>query len=418
MEEIKRDIYLQRLIDSEQNQLVKIITGIRRCGKSYLLFHIFYNYLKNKGIDDAHIIGISLDDVANEELLNPKELNRYIRSLIKDQSLYYILLDEIQLVSNFEAVLNGLMKLDNVDIYVTGSNSKFLSSDIATEFRGRGDEIRIYPLSFSEFMSYYKGSVQEGWKEYYTYGGLPLVLLQKKEEAKMNYLKGQLQNVYLNDIMNRYNLRNDSKIGSILEVLASGIGSYTNPLKLLNTFKSTLNLSLSYQTIDDYLKDLKDSFLISKITRYDIKKKKEISTPSKYYFMDLGIRNATLGFRQQEENHIMENIIYLELLKRGYEVHVGVVEVMKRDENNKQFRTYYEVDFVASKGNNKLYIQSALMMDNKEKQEQETKSLMNIRDFFKKIIIVKDDIKRKRDENGIITMSLFDFLLDEYSLDY
>ncbi len=321
-------------------------------------------------------------------------------------------------MSNFEAVLNGLMKLDNVDIYVTGSNSKFLSSDIATEFRGRGDEIRIYPLSFSEFMSYYKGSVQEGWKEYYTYGGLPLVLLQKKEEAKMNYLKEQLQNVYLNDIMNRYNLRNDSKIGSILEVLASGIGSYTNPLKLLNTFKSTLNLSLSYQTIDDYLKDLKDSFLISKITRYDIKKKKEISTPSKYYFMDLGIRNATLGFRQQEENHIMENIIYLELLKRGYEVHVGVVEVMKRDENNKQFRTYYEVDFVASKGNNKLYIQSALLMDNKEKQEQETKSLMNIRDFFKKIIIVKDDIKRKRDENGIITMSLFDFLLDEYSLDY
>lgn len=418
MESIKRNIYLKKLIDREQNGLVKIVTGIRRCGKSYLLNNLFCNYLKEKGVDDSHIIKISLDDDENEDLLLPKALSRHIKSLIVDNDLYYILLDEIQLADNFVGILNGLLKLPNVDIYVTGSNSKFLSTDIVTEFRGRGDEVRILPLSFSEFMSVYDGTVANGWKDYYTYGGLPIVLSQKSEEAKMNYLKGQLKNVYLNDIIDRNRIQNEEQINAVVEILASSIGSLTNPLKLSNTFRSVANLPIADKTVSNFLSYLEDAFLVDKAKRYDVKGKKYLSTPSKYYFTDLGLRNAALGFRQQEENHIMENIIYLELLKRGFSVDVGIVEVAKRNEEGKIVRNYYEVDFIANRGNNKYYIQSAFAMDTEEKQEQEKKSLMNIKDFFKKIIVVKDDIKRKRDENGIVTMSIYDFLLDEESMDY
>ena len=418
MESIQRDIYLKRLIDREQNGLVKIITGIRRCGKSYLLNNLFYAYLKNKCVDDSHIIKISLDDDENADLLLPKALSRHIKSLIVDQKVYYILLDEIQLADNFVGVLNGLLKLPNVDIYVTGSNSKFLSTDIVTEFRGRGDEVRILPLSFAEFMSVYKGSISDGWKDYYTYGGLPLVLAQQSEEAKMNYLKGQLKNVYLNDIIDRNRIQNEEQINAVVEILASSIGSLTNPLKLSNTFRSVANLPIADKTVSNYLSYLEDAFLVDKSKRYDVKGKKYLSTPSKYYFTDLGLRNASLGFRQQEENHIMENIIYLELLKRGFSVDVGIVEAAKRNDDGKVVRNYYEVDFIANRGNNKFYIQSAFAMDTEEKQEQEKKSLTNIKDFFKKIIVVKDDIKRKRDENGIVTMSIYDFLLDENSIEY
>ena len=418
MESIKRDVYLQRLKDREQNGLVKIITGIRRCGKSYLLNTLFYGYLKDKGIQEDHIIKISLDDDENSDLLLPKALSRHIKSLITDSNLYYILLDEIQLADNFVGVLNGLLKLPNVDIYVTGSNSKFLSTDIVTEFRGRGDEVRILPLSFSEFMSVYKGAVPDGWKEYYTYGGLPLVLSQKSEEAKMNYLKGQLKNVYLNDIIDRNRIQNEEQINAIVEILASSIGSLTNPLKLSNTFRSVANLPIADKTVSNYLSYLEDAFLVDKSKRYDVKGKKYLSTPSKYYFTDLGLRNAALGFRQQEENHIMENIIYLELIKRGFSVDVGIVETSKRNAEGKIVRNYAEVDFIANRGNNKSYIQSAFAVDSEEKQAQEKNSLLNIKDFFKKIIVVKDDIKRKRDEKGIVTISIFDFILDEDSIEY
>ena len=418
MQSIRRDIYLQRLKDREQNGLVKIVTGIRRCGKSYLLNTLFYEYLKEKGVKDNHIIKISLDDDENSDLLLPKALSRHIKNLIVDDELYYVLLDEIQLADNFVGVLNGLLKLPNVDIYVTGSNSKFLSTDIVTEFRGRGDEVRILPLSFSEFMSVYNGSSIQGWKEYYTYGGLPLVLAQKSEEAKMNYLKGQLKNVYLNDIIDRNRIQNEEQINAVLEILASSIGSLTNPLKLSNTFRSVANLPIADKTVSNYLACLEDAFLVDKAKRYDVKGKKYLSTPSKYYFTDLGLRNATLNFRQQEENHIMENVIYLELLKRGFSVDVGIVETSKRNAEGKIVRTYAEVDFIANRGNNKFYIQSAFAMDTEEKQAQEKNSLLNIKDFFKKIIVVKDDIKRKRDENGIVTMSIYDFLLDETSIEY
>lgn len=418
MQTINRDIYLQRLKDREQNGLVKIVTGIRRCGKSYLLNTLFYNYLKQKGVKDDHIIKISLDDDENRDLLLPQALSRYIKKLIVDDDLYYILLDEIQLADNFVGVLNGLLKLPNTDIYVTGSNSKFLSTDIVTEFRGRGDEVRILPLSFSEFMSVYSGSPMQGWKEYYTYGGLPLVLAQKSEESKMNYLKGQLKNVYLNDIIDRNRIQNEEQINAVLEILASSIGSLTNPLKLSNTFKSVANLPIADKTVSNYLSYLEDAFLVDKAKRYDVKGKKYLSSPSKFYFTDLGLRNAALNFRQQEENHIMENVIYLELVKRGFAVDVGIVETTVRSADGKTARNYAEVDFIANRGNNKFYIQSAFAMESEEKQAQEKKSLLNIKDFFKKIIVVKDDIKRKRDENGIVTMSIYDFLLDEKSLEY
>ena len=412
--EIKRDYYLQKLIDRKNNNLIKVITGIRRCGKSYLLNHLFRNYLLASGVSENHIISIALDDDDNSDLLDPKKLRQYINEKISDNDLYYILLDEIQLVSNFEGLLNGLLRKENLDIYVTGSNSRFLSSDIITEFRGRGDEIRVYPLSFKEFYSNYDGSKEDAWVEYYTYGGLPLVMNYKKEEDKMQYLDSQKQNVYLNDVIERNHIQNKEDLEKLIEIISSSIGSLTNPLKLSKTFRSyDKNTLLTDKTIYNYLSYFEDAFIIEKALRYDIKGKKYIDTPYKYYFTDIGIRNAFLNFRQQEENHIMENIIYIELRRRGFKVDVGVVEV-----RNKEGRKQYEIDFIANKGNNKYYIQSALNIDTKEKREQEEKSFMNVNDFFKKVIIVKDNIKRWRDDKGIVIMGITDFLLDEDSLNY
>ena len=412
--EIKRDYYLQKLIDRKNNNLIKVITGIRRCGKSYLLNHLFRNYLLDSGVSENHIISIALDDDDNSDLLDPKKLRQYINKKISDNDLYYILLDEIQLVSNFEGLLNGLLRKENLDIYVTGSNSRFLSSDIITEFRGRGDEIRVYPLSFKEFYSNYDGSKEDAWVEYYTYGGLPLVMNYKKEEDKMKYLDSQKQNVYLNDVIERNHIQNKEDLEKLIEIISSSIGSLTNPLKLSKTFRSyDKNTLLTDKTIYNYLSYFEDAFIIEKALRYDIKGKKYIDTPYKYYFTDIGIRNAFLNFRQQEENHIMENIIYIELRRRGFKVDVGVVEV-----RNKEGRKQYEIDFIANKGNNKYYIQSALNIDTKEKREQEEKAFMNVNDFFKKVIIVKDNIKRWRDDKGIVIMGITDFLLDEDSLNY
>ncbi len=412
--EIKRDYYLQKLIDRKENHLIKIITGIRRCGKSYLLNHIFKNYLLETGVNADHIIMVSLDDDDSESLLDVHNLNTYIKSQIKDDDLHYVLLDEIQLVEGFESLLNGLLRKENLDVYVTGSNSKFLSSDIITEFRGRGDEIRVYPLSFTEFYSAYEGSKEDAWQEYYTYGGLPLVLSYKNEIDKMAYLENQRKNVYLNDVIERNNIQNEQDLYTIVEILSSSVGSLTNPLKLANTFKSNnKNTSITDKTIYNYLNYLEDAFLIESTKRYDVKGKKYIETPKKYYFTDIGIRNSFLNFRQQEENHLMENIIYIELKRRGFSVDVGVVEVRDKSGQKK-----LEIDFVANRGNNRYYIQSALTIDSKEKREQEERSLINTNDFFRKIIIVKDNIKRWRDEKGIVIMGIVDFLLDFDSLDY
>ncbi len=413
--EIKRDYYLKELINRLDNGLIKIITGIRRCGKSYLLNTIFKNYLLEEGTDEKHIIQLSLDERTNFKYLDPDELDQYIRSLITDEKKYYILLDEIQEVKEFESVLIGFMHINNVEIYVTGSNSKFLSSDIITEFRGRGDEIRVYPLSFAEFYSVYEGSEEKALSEYYTYGGLPLTIMAKTDNAKINYLKTQKDNVYINDIIDRNNVQNKEELEMLVQIVASDIGSLTNPLKLSNNFKERDRMStMTDKTIYNYLGYLQDAFIIEKARRFDVRGKRFIETPQKYYFTDIGIRNSFLDFRQSEEiSHTMENVIYIELKKRGYNVDVGSVEI--REGNTKK---QLEIDFVANKGNNKIYIQSALEMKTKEKVEQEQKSLINVNDFFKKIIIVGDNIKRSRYENGIIIMSIYDFLLDEDSLNY
>ena len=413
--EIKRDFYLNELIDRMDNGLIKIITGIRRCGKSYLLDPIFKNYLLKQGVDKEHIIKLSLDERANSKFLNPDVLDQYIRSLIVDDKKYYIILDEIQEVKEFESVLIGFMHISNVEIYVTGSNSKFLSSDIVTEFRGRGDEIRIYPLSFNEFFSVFEGSEEKALSEYYTYGGLPLTILAKTDNAKTNYLRTQKENVYINDIVDRNNIKNKEELEILTQIIASDIGSLTNPLKLSNVFKERDKTStMTDKTIYNYLEYLQNAFMIEKARRFDVRGKKFIETPQKYYFTDMGIRNSFLDFRQSEEiSHAMENVIYLELRKRGYNVDVGSVEV--REGNSKK---QLEIDFIANKGNNKIYIQSALEMKTKEKVEQEQKSLLNVNDFFKKIIIVGDNIKKSRYENGIIIMGIYDFLLDPNSLDY
>lgn len=413
--EIKRDYYLKELIDRLDNGLIKIITGIRRCGKSYLLNTIFKNYLLEQGTDKEHIIQLSLDERTNFKYLDPDELDEYIRSLIMDEKKYYILLDEIQEVKEFESVLIGFMHINNVEIYVTGSNSKFLSSDIVTEFRGRGDEIRVYPLSFAEFYSVYEGSEEKALSEYYTYGGLPLAIMAKTDNAKINYLKTQKDNVYINDIVDRNNVQNQEELEMLVQIVASDIGSLTNPLKLSNNFKKRDRMStMTDKTIYNYLGYLQDAFIIEKARRFDVRGKRFIETPQKYYFTDMGIRNSFLDFRQSEEiSHSMENVIYIELKKRGYNVDVGSVEI--REGNTKK---QLEIDFVANKGNNKIYIQSALEMKTREKVEQEQKSLVNVNDFFKKIIIVGDNIKRSRYENGIIIMSIYDFLLDPESLSY
>lgn len=413
--EIKRDYYLKELVDRLDNGLIKIITGIRRCGKSYLLNTIFKNYLLEQGTDKEHIIQLSLDERTNFKYLDPDELDEYIRSLIMDEKKYYILLDEIQEVKEFESVLIGFMHINNVEIYVTVSNSKFLSSDIVTEFRGRGDEIRVYPLSFAEFYSVYEGSEEKALSEYYTYGGLPLAIMAKTDNAKINYLKTQKDNVYINDIVDRNNVQNQEELEMLVQIVASDIGSLTNPLKLSNNFKERDRMStMTDKTIYNYLGYLQDAFIIEKARRFDVRGKRFIETPQKYYFTDMGIRNSFLDFRQSEEiSHLMENVIYIELKKRGYNVDVGSVEI--REGNTKK---QLEIDFVANKGNNKIYIQSALEMKTREKVEQEQKSLVNVNDFFKKIIIVGDNIKRSRYENGIIIMSIYDFLLDPESLSY
>lgn len=417
--EIKRDYYLNKLIDTKNDGLIKIITGIRRCGKSYLLNKLFYEYLIENNVDESHIVKIALDNDENEKLLNNKELGNYIRNKIKDNKLYYILLDEIQLVENFESVLNGLLRIENIDIYVTGSNSKFLSTDIVTEFRGRGEEIRIYPLSFSEFMSAYNGSIQDGWIEYATYGGLPIIATKmNSDERKMRYLEEQNQNVYINDVLERNRIDNNREIINILlKIISSSIGALTNPKKISSTFKSEMNIDIAPATISNYLQYLEEAFIIEKSTRFDVKGRKYISTPSKYYFSDIGIRNSLINFRQQEETHIMENIIYLELKKRGFNVDVGLIEY-KGKENGKDFYKQLEVDFIANKGNNKFYIQSAYSMPDSEKREQEERPLLKINDSFKKFIITRDYIKTWRDDNGIITMSLFEFLNNINSLEY
>lgn len=415
--EIKRDYYLKKLIEAKNDGLIKILIGVHQCGKSYLLNTIFYNYLIENGVKEDHIIKVALDDTDNEELLNPKNLSKYVKEKIVDKDIYYVILDEIQLVENFEGVLNGLLRINNIDIYVTGSNSKFLSSDIITEFRGRGEDIKIYPLSYYEFMSVYEGDKFDGWIEYITYGGLPLVVSMNTDERKAAYLKAQQKNVYINDVIERNDIKNDAELVSLVEIISSSIGSLSNPKKLSDTFKSTAGLNIDPKTISLYLKYLEEAFLIEKTERYDVKGKKYMSTPYKFYFSDLGIRNSFINFRQPEETHIMENIIYLELKRRGYNVDVGVIELKERTEKEYTYKQL-EVDFIANKGNNKIYIQSAFSMPTEEKLNQEERPLLKINDAFKKIIIVKDYIKRTRNENGIITMSIFDFLLDPNSLDY
>lgn len=415
--EIKRDYYLKKLIEAKNDGLIKILIGVYQCGKSYLLNTIFYNYLIEEGVKEDHIIKVALDDTDNEELLNPKNLSKYVKEKIIDKDTYYVILDEIQLVENFEGVLNGLLRINNIDIYVTGSNSKFLSSDIITEFRGRGEDIKIYPLSYYEFMSVYEGDKFDGWLEYITYGGLPLVVSMNTDERKASYLKAQQKNVYINDVIERNDIKNDAELVSLVEIISSSIGSLSNPKKLSDTFKSTAGLNIDPKTISLYLKYLEEAFLIEKTERYDVKGKKYMSTPYKFYFSDLGIRNSFINFRQPEETHIMENVIYLELKRRGYNVDVGVIELKERTEKEYAYKQL-EVDFIANKGNNKIYIQSAFSMPTEEKLNQEERPLLKINDAFKKIIIVKDYIKRTRNENGIITMSIFDFLLDPDSLDY
>ncbi len=415
--EIKRDYYLNKLIDAKNDGLIKVVTGIRRCGKSYLLNTLFYNYLLENGVKENHIIKVALDDSDNDELLITKNLSKYVKEKIVDKDIYYVILDEIQLVENFEGVLNGLLRISNIDIYVTGSNSKFLSSDIVTEFRGRGEDIKVYPLSYSEFMSVYNGDKLDGWVEYITYGGLPLVVSMKNDERKMSYLKEQQKNVYINDVIERNDIKNDTELIILVEIISSSIGSLSNPKKISDTFKSTAGLNIDPKTISSYLKYLEESFLIEKAERYDVKGKKYMSTPYKFYFSDLGLRNSFINFRQYEETHIMENVIYLELRRRGYNVDVGVVELRERKEKELIYKQL-EIDFIANKGNNKIYIQSAFTMTNEDKINQEERPLLKVNDSFKKIIIVKDYIKRTRNENGIITMSIFDFLLDQNSLEY
>lgn len=417
MKEIKRNSYLKQLISGKQNGLIKIVTGIRRCGKSYLLFKIFRNHLLEQGVTPDHIISLALDDILNEEYCDPKKLVLYIKENIKDSQIHYVLLDEVQMVDNFVGALNSLLHIDNVDVYVTGSNSKFLSSDIATEFRGRGDEIRIYPLSFSEFLSEYNGDKNDAWRDYITYGGLPLILSLESSQQKSNYLHNLYQTVYLKDLIDRNGIKKAVEFDALTKVMASSIGSPCNPNKLSNTFKSVCNTDLSSITIDNYLGFLQDAFLLEKASRYDIKGKKYIGTLSKYYFVDMGLRNCLLGFRQIEETHLMENVIYNELRSRGYLVDVGVVETRTRTENQGMLRKQLEIDFVVNNGSKRYYIQSALSLPNEEKIKQEMASLKNVSDSFQKIIIVKDNIVPHHNESGILFINLYDFLLNREILE-
>lgn len=414
--QIKRDYYLQQLIDGKQNGLIKIVTGIRRCGKSYLLFKLFWTHLIQTGVDPDHIIRIALDDIESKDLREPLTLYKYIKSRMTDDELYYILLDEVQLVEQFEEVLNSLLRIDNADVYVTGSNSKFLSSDIITEFRGRGDEIRLYPLSLSEYCDGTGQTPAEAWADYYTYGGLPHVLSLETEKKKLDYLSNLFESVYLIDVIERNRVKNKEELEELVRIVGSGIGAPTNPAKLSNTFKSVKKVNIDSSTINRYLGYMQDAFIIEKAERYDVKGKKNIGSLAKYYFSDLGLRNAILGLRQQEETHIMENIIYNELRRRGCKVDVGMVEQRFVDSEGKWQRKQLEVDFVVNEGNQRYYIQSALALPDEEKRKQEMASLQRINDAFKKIIIVKDNVKSWHNEDGILTMNLLDFLMNPNSL--
>lgn len=414
---IARDKYLKDLIDRMNNGLIKVITGIRRSGKSYLLFNLFYHYLLDQGVSESHIIKIELDQRKNRIYREPDAILDYVESLIQDNKLYFILLDEVQMLKDFEEVLNSLLHIPNVDIYVTGSNSKFLSKDIITEFRGRGDEIHVFPLTFKEFMQVYDGDIYHGFADYFVFGGLPLIPTMKTEAQKINYLTNLFEETYLKDIIDRNNLEKTGELEDLINVLASAIGSLTNPPKIQATFKSLIGSSISINTIRQYIEYLEDAFLISKAQRYNVKGRKYIGTPSKYYFEDVGLRNARLGFRQIEETHLIENIIYNELRYRGFKVDVGVVEKRVTNEEGKQIRKSLEIDFVANLGSRRYYIQSAFSMPTLEKQNQEKASLLNVGDSFKKIIIVKDIVNISRDQYGITTMNIYDFLMNENSLD-
>ena len=416
--EIKRDIYLEQLKIRKNNGMIKIITGIRRCGKSFLLFVLYKKYLLENGVDKDHIIEIALDGIENEELRDPKKCFQYIKNEMKDEQMYYLLLDEVQFMPRFEEVLNSLLRIQNIDMYVTGSNSKFLSSDIVTEFRGRGDEIRIYPLSFAEFYTAFGGDYDDAWNEYMIYGGLPQVVQFSVERQKAEYLKNIFTNVYIKDVVERNKIHNVDEINTLVDILASAIGASTNPTKISNTFKSDRGIIYNNKTISNHIDYLVETFLISKANRYDIKGRKYVGANLKYYFFDVGLRNARLNFRQQEPTHIMENIVYNELLVRGYNVDVGIVDVMAKNVDGKRVRKQLEVDFVVNQGSQRYYIQVAYDMTSEEKQTQELNSLRNIPDSFKKIIIINGTKKPWRNDEGFVIMGMKYFLLNADSLEF
>ena len=413
---IERNKYLQELVSCRHNGLVKIITGMRRCGKSFLLFRLFRRFLEDNGVANDHIVEMAFDDYAFKEFRNPDKFYAYVKSRIIDDQPYYILLDEVQMLDEFEDVLNGLLHIPNADVYVTGSNAKFLSKDIITEFRGRGYQIHVSPLSFAEFMSVYEGDREDGWNEYLLYGGLPPVVLLKTEEEKVKLLDSLLAETYIIDVVNRNKIKNDSELNDLFKILASGIGGLTNPQRLSNTFQSVKNVSISPATIKKYIECLSDAFLLESCNRYDVKGRKYIGTPLKYYFSDLGIRNALLGFRQQEKTHLMENAVYNELCARGYSVDVGNVEVNTVDEKGTKVRRMLEVDFVCNRGYKRCYIQSALSLPDREKMQQESASLLRIDDSFMKYVITGDRIQKYQNDDGIVIMNVLDFLLDEQSV--
>ncbi len=416
--EIQRERALNTLISKKHNGLVKVITGMRRCGKSYLLFTFFKRHLLTEGVNEDHIIEIAFDAFENKKFCNPDVLYPYLKEQIKDDGMYYVLLDEVQLLDEFESILNSLIRMKNVDVYVTGSNARFLSKDVITEFRGRGDEVHMYPLSFAEFMSVYQGTKQDGWDEYMLYGGIPLTLEFTTPEQKIAFLKSLFEETYISDIVGRHNIRNKAEFEELLNILSSAIGSLTNPEKLSATFQSVKKKKISNATIKRYIDYLCDSFLIDSALRYDVKGKKYIDTPVKYYFTDMGLRNARLNFRQIEETHSMENIIFNELKTRGFNVDVGVVIQYDTDEKGNSIRKQLEIDFVCNKGSKRYYIQSAYAIPDQAKMEQEQRSLMLTGDFFKRIIITKDTPTPHYNESGVLIMNVYDFLLNDNSLEY
>ena len=416
--EIRRDRYLNTLISKRHNGLVKVVTGLRRCGKSYLLFTLFKAYLLSEGVAASHIIEIAFDAFENKQFRDPNVLFPYLKERICDEGMYYVLLDEVQMLDEFESVLNSLTRMKNVDVYVTGSNARFLSKDVITEFRGRGDEVHMYPLSFVEFMSVYDGPKQDGWNEYMLYGGLPLVLNFATSDQKIAFLKSLFEETYISDIVGRHNIRNRAELEELLNILSSAIGSLTNPEKLSATFKTVKKKSISNATIKRYLDYLRDSFLIDSAMRYDVKGKKYIDTPLKYYFTDLGLRNARLNFRQIEETHSMENIIFNELKMRGFNVDVGVIIQNSPNPNGNSVRRQLEIDFVCNKGSKRYYIQSAYAIPDQAKMEQEQRSLMLTGDFFKRMIITKDSLAPYYNDSGVLIMNVYDFLLNPDSLDF